>query len=102
MTKRFPIAAAALVVAIAGCAPMCQSPWDYCNAVINPNGHPNCNYGARYNSTFAPMYGTPPTTPVEPTPALEQQRAEAAEEPLEPLPSDQDDYFNNLDSSSSP
>lgn len=88
MTKRFAPLAALLVAALAGCAPMCQSPWDYCNAVINPNGCPNCNFGARYNSSFVPMNGTPATTPIEPTPATEEARERASEEPLEPSPSD--------------
>jgi len=47
----------AVVVALAllaGCK-MCQSPWDYCNAVPGPNGCPNCDFGARRGSIYAPM-----------------------------------------------
>jgi hypothetical protein len=85
---------------------MCQSPWDYCNAVLDGSGTPNCNFGARYNSSFAPMNGTPPTTAVAPTPAdgaptdadgaptdADEAPAEISDEPgeitdnyLEPLP----------------
>jgi len=67
---RLTAAVAGLVLAVvSGCAPMCQTPFDYCNAVLNPNGCPNCDFGARYGSRFHPMNGTPPTTPITPTPA---------------------------------
>ncbi len=69
MTRAFSALAAVLMMSLAGCTAMCQTPWDYCNAVVDGSGTPNCNFGARYNSKYAPMYGTPPTTPVEPTPA---------------------------------
>ena len=66
MTRAFAALAAILVISQAGCTSMCQSPWDYCNAVLDGSGTPNCNFGARYNSSFAPMNGTPPTTAVAP------------------------------------
>jgi hypothetical protein len=61
---------AAILAAATGCAPMCQSPWDYCNAVNGPHGTPNCNFIARYNSRYAPMYDT--SAALEPTPAAEE------------------------------
>lgn len=92
MTRAFAALAAMLSFSLAGCTAMCQSPWDYCNAVLDGSGTPNCNFGARYNSSFAPMNGTPPTTPIEPTPAGGAS-TEATDEPgtisdnyLEPLP----------------
>ncbi len=98
MTRAFAALAAILTFSLAGCTAMCQSPWDYCNAVLDGCGTPNCNFGARYNSTFAPMNGTPATTPIEPTPADGAptdagEPATAGDEPgeitdnyLEPLP----------------
>jgi hypothetical protein len=72
----------ALVAASAGCA-MCQSPWDYCNATIGPNGCPYCDFGARAGSAFHPMGGTPPTTERGPTearlPAADEEDAETVE-----------------------
>jgi hypothetical protein len=58
-----------LAIVLSGCGPMCQSPWDYCNAVVGPGGSPNCNFGARAGSAFVPMDGTPATTARGPTPA---------------------------------
>jgi len=98
VTKSLAGIAVVFAAALAGCAPMCQSPWDYCNAVINPSGCPNCNFGARYNSQFVPMNGTPPTTPIAPTPALEEARDAASEQPLEPSPSDRDRLYDDLSS----
>lgn len=87
MTKSFAGLAAVLVATLAGCAPMCQSPWDYCSAVLGCNGTPNCNFGARYNSQFVPMNGTPPTTPVQPKPAVVKEtdlkEGDDAPQPLE-------------------
>lgn len=59
---------ALLLVVFSGCA-MCQNPWDYCNAVLGPNGCPNCDFGARCGSAFRPIGHTPPTTELGPTPA---------------------------------
>jgi hypothetical protein len=73
-----------LLALIAGCCTTCQTPWDYCNAVIGPDCGPNCDFGARYNSRFHPMYGTPPTTPLEPTPAAAE--GEQPPEKVEPSP----------------
>jgi hypothetical protein len=58
-----------LPVVLSGCGAMCQSPWDYCSAVVGPGGTPNCDFGARAGSAFAPMGGTPVTTARGPTPA---------------------------------
>ena len=58
-----------LAMGLSGCGAMCQSPWDYCNAVVGPGGGPNCDFGARAGSAFAPMGGTPVTTARGPTPA---------------------------------
>lgn len=80
MTRAISALAATCILSLAGCTAMCQSPWDYCNAVLDGSGTPNCNFGARYNSAFAPMNGTPSTTPVEPTPA-EGEPAEPEQEP---------------------
>lgn len=91
MKKCFAGLVAVFAASLAGCAPMCQSPWDYCNAVLGGNGTPNCNFGARYNSQFAPMNGTPPTTPIQPTPAVANE-GEDAPEPMEP-PSDRSDLY---------
>ncbi len=90
MKKCFAGLVAVFAASLAGCAPMCQSPWDYCNAVLGCNGTPNCNFGARYNSQFAPMNGTPPTSPVQPTPAVVKEGADA--QPIEP-PSDRSDLY---------
>jgi hypothetical protein len=76
---------------------MCQSPWDYCNAVLGANGTPNCNFGARYNSQFAPMNGTPPTTPIQPTPAAAKEGDAEAPQPLD-APSDRSDLYEDLNS----
>jgi hypothetical protein len=95
--KSFAGLAAVFVAALAGCAPMCQSPWDYCNAVLGGNGTPNCNFGARYNSQFVPMNGTPPTTPIQPTPAAAKQGETEAPQPLE-APSDRSDLYEDLNS----
>ena len=97
MTRAIAALAAMLTFSLAGCTAMCQSPWDYCNAVLDGSGTPNCNFGARYNSAFAPMNGTPPTTAIEPTPAdgapTDGGEPAAGDEPgeitdnyLEPLP----------------
>ena len=58
----------ALVMALTGCR-LCQNPWAYCASVIGPSGSPNCDFGARANSAFHPMDGSPSTTPVGPTAA---------------------------------
>jgi hypothetical protein len=65
-----PVASACLLAALvlSGCT-MCQSPWDYCNAVVGPGGCPYCDFGARAGSIYAPMGPTPPTTPLRPTTA---------------------------------
>lgn len=80
-----------LLVSLGGCCTTCRTPWDYCSAVIGPDCGPNCDFGARYNSRFHPMYGTPPTTPLEPTPAATEGEAPAKVEPspeVEPIPDD--------------
>lgn len=72
MSKSIAWVGAVLLAAATGCAPMCQSPWDYCNAVTGPNGTPNCNFIARYNSRYAPMNDVAVETgALEPTPAFE-------------------------------
>ncbi len=65
--KRFALFAL-LLAAMAGCS-MCQSPWDYCNAVVGPGGCPYCDFGARAGSIYAPMGPIPPTTEIGPTAA---------------------------------
>lgn len=86
-----------VVLALAGCCTTCQTPWDYCSAVLGPSGCPNCDFGARYGSLFHPMYGTPATTPISPTPAVATDANDAAEAPSgeAPLPADSmpDDTF---------
>jgi hypothetical protein len=74
-----------LAAACTGCA-LCQNPWDYCNAVIGPQGCPNCDFGARCGSMFAPMGATPPTTAVGPTPAAPKPAPEADDTEAEALP----------------
>ncbi len=85
MIKSIALLGAALVTAATGCAPMCQSPWDYCNAVKGPCGGPNCNFIARYNSRFAPMYDTATTESLEPTPAEEPQPTDESQVPAAPI-----------------
>jgi hypothetical protein len=68
MNRSASLAVLVLAAALSGC-PMCQTPFDYCNAVIGPGGCPNCDFGARAGSAFAPMGGTPATVPRGPTPA---------------------------------
>jgi hypothetical protein len=62
------LAALAFLAAACGCS-MCQSPFDYCNAVTGPDGGPNCNFGARRGSIFVPMDDSAGSTPMGPTPA---------------------------------
>ena len=57
----------AITIALSGCA-MCQSPYDYCGPVMGPGG-PNCDWGARRGSIFAPMDDSYVETPLGPTPA---------------------------------
>ena len=82
----FPVFSALFLamLALSGCT-MCQSPWDYCNAVVGPGGCPYCDYGARAGSIYAPMGSTPPTTPLGPTtaPASETAPKPEAAEPAE-------------------
>lgn len=53
---------------LSGCA-MCRNPFDYCSPVIPEGGCPNCEFGARQGSVFAPPSGSPQTAAVDPTPA---------------------------------
>ncbi len=94
MTNHLAGLAAVLLAVASGCTAMCQTPYDYCNAVINPNGCPNCNFGARYGSRFAPMFGTPATTPLEPTTAS----GPAGVEESAPTPSDRQELYNDFES----
>jgi len=61
---------------LAGCN-VCQSPYDYAGSVMGTNGCPNCQFGSRWGSAFAPTAGSPPdvTTEMSPTPA----------KPIEPI-----------------
>jgi len=62
------LAALAIWSSTTGCA-MCRNPFDYCGPVVDAQGCPNCDFGARRGSMFAPIDGTPATTAFEPTPA---------------------------------
>ncbi len=83
MNRSARLALPVLLLALAGCCTTCQTPWDYCNAVLGPGGCPNCDFGARYGSLFHPMYGTPAATPLTPTPA------DSSAEPVEPAAPDE-------------
>jgi hypothetical protein len=84
--KHFAIVILLTLAAVSeGCA-MCQSPWDYCNAVIGPHGCPYCDYGARAGSAFHPMGGTPPTTEIGPRQAKPSKPS--AEEVESPAPAE--------------
>jgi hypothetical protein len=49
-----------LVALVCGCR-ICQSPFDYCTAVVGPDGHPCfCDFSARMNSVYSPPPGAPP------------------------------------------
>lgn len=85
MKSLLSLAVLALMAAISGC-PMCQNPWDYCNAVIGPRGCPNCDFGARAGSKFHPMGVTPPTTEIGPTPAGAPEGESEAPAPVEESP----------------
>jgi hypothetical protein len=89
LPRVLPVCAAFLLAAFAltGCT-MCQSPWDYCNAVVGPGGCPYCDYGARAGSIYAPMGPTPPTTPLRPTTA---PAGKATEPPAENPPGGESD-----------
>ena len=81
MKRRLPAwSAIASVVSLAGCA-MCQSPFDYCGPVMGPGG-PNCDFGARRGSIYAPMDDSYAAAPMSPTPA---------EPPIESGASDSDE-----------
>jgi hypothetical protein len=47
-----------LVGLLAGCN-MCQNPYDYCGAVVQPDGCMNCAFNTRQGSVFAPPPGSP-------------------------------------------
>ena len=79
--KRFALFAL-LLAAMAGCS-MCQSPWDYCNAVVGPGGCPYCDFGARAGSIYAPMGPIPPTTEIGPTAAPARKPAAESTPPGE-------------------
>jgi hypothetical protein len=78
-------AALALLAALTGCA-MCRNPFDYCGPVVGPSGCPNCDFGARRGSIFAPMDGTPATTALEPTPAASPSDAPPSDQPQDETP----------------
>jgi hypothetical protein len=63
-----------LVGCLAGCN-MCQSPYDYAGSVIGPEGYPNCQFGSRWGSVFAPTAGSPASVTASPTPVT----------PIEPI-----------------
>ena len=47
-----------LWITLCGCR-ICDTPYDYCSATSGPDGNPCfCDFGARYNSAFAPPRGT--------------------------------------------
>jgi hypothetical protein len=77
------LAVCVLLAVTSGCA-MCQSPWDYCNAVIGDCGCPNCDFGARCGSVFAPIGHTPATTEKGPTAAGGTSEPTKQAEPAEP------------------
>lgn len=79
------VAALALLASLTGCA-MCQNPFDYCGPVIGAGGCPNCDFGARRGSLFAPMDGIPATTALEPTPAASPSDAHPTEPPPDETP----------------
>lgn len=67
MKRALPSLAAVLLAAsLSGCA-MCQSPFDYCGPVAGPDGLPNCDFGARRGSIYAPMDDSAQGTQLEPT-----------------------------------
>jgi len=74
------LAGLALVASMAGCA-MCQNPFDYCAPVIEPDGCPNCDFGARRGSQFHPMAGTGNAERLTPRPADADKYAPAANNP---------------------
>ena len=74
------LAMLALLTLSTGCA-MCQNPFDYCAPVKGDSGRPNCEFGARTGSAFAPPSDStytatlsPPTRPTAKPPAAEQPR----------------------------
>lgn len=93
-------AACLLLAVMSGCA-MCQSPWDYCNAVIGPGGCPNCDFGARCGSAFAPIGHSPATTEMGPTPAGDTNEStdqdESPEQYFETPSDDPLDFTDNAD-----
>jgi hypothetical protein len=76
MDRRLAAFAALVLAMLSGCA-MCQSPFDYCGPVSGPNGCPNCDFGARRGSLFAPMDGTADGDGSGPTLATEGAAAES-------------------------
>ncbi len=86
MQVRFAtLAALALLASLSGCA-MCRNPFDYCGPVVDSGGCPNCDFGARRGSVFAPMDGTPATTALEPTPASSPSDARPSDQPQDETP----------------
>ena len=54
MIEKFGKLAILVLLALStGCA-MCQNPFDYCAPVKGDGGCPNCEFGARTGSAFAP------------------------------------------------
>ena len=62
-----PLAMVVLAAALCGCR-MCQSPFDYCNPMIGPDGALNCDFGARRGSVLHPMADDPPMNLVKAVP----------------------------------
>ena len=78
MKRALPSLAAMLLAAfLCGCS-MCQSPFDYCGPVEGPDGCPNCDFGARRGSLYAPMDDSAQGTQLEPTLAESSPAAGAA------------------------
>ena len=95
------LAGCVLLAVISGCA-MCQNPWDYCNAVIGPGGCPNCDFGARCGSAFAPIGHTPATTELGPTPAGATSEPAEPAEPAAPYNLPPDEGLEPFDGSGTP
>lgn len=70
-------AALVLAAALSGCS-ICQSPFDYCGPVEGPDGHPNCDFGARRGSLYTPMDDSASGAQLEPT--LAERSPDTAEE----------------------
>jgi hypothetical protein len=78
-----------LLGSLAGCN-LCQSPYDYAGSVMGPDGNPNCQFGSRWGSVFAPTAGSPPAVTSErsPTPATAIEPQDSMSISPEPEPAD--------------